>query len=161
MSRFVMLDGAPVQLGLKSANRHIKRHFRIGPAKRAYDDPIYRHQAHSFSGIGLRLYRPCHLTVLADEAGYDISWIRRGRIDADQWTETEFPLGETDERYRVRIIADGRVLREHLLTAARWHYSKELQDIDNPGGELAPLWLDVSQISERFGLGPAAGIVLA
>ncbi len=85
----------------------------------------------------------------------------RRRLDADQWTETEIPLGETDERYRVRIIADGRVLREHLLTAARWHYSKELQDIDNPGGELAPLWLDVSQISERFGPGPAAGIVLA
>ena len=134
---------------------------RIGPAKRAFDDPTYRHQTHSFSGIGLRPYRPCHLTVKAGDGGLDITWIRRGRIDADPWSETEIPLGETFEHYRVRIISGGQVLREHLVDAPAWQYSKEHQDTDNPNGENLPIWLDVAQLSERFGVGPSAGIKLS
>lgn len=159
-SLFVLLDGAPVQLDLKSANRQVERHYRIGPAKRAFDDPTYRHQTHSFSGIGLRPYRPCHLTVKAGDGGLDIAWIRRGRIDANPWSETEIPLGETFERYRVRVIGGGQVLREHLVSDPSWQYSKEFQDIDNPSGENLPIWLEVAQISERFGVGPSAGITL-
>ena len=160
-SLFILLDGAPVQLDLKSATRQVERHYRIGPAKRAFDDPTYRHQTHSFSGIGLRPYRPCHLTVKPGDGGLDITWIRRGRIDADPWSETEIPLGETFERYRVRIISGGQVLREHLVDAPAWQYSKEHQDTDNPSGENLPIWLDVAQLSERFGVGPSAGIKLS
>ena len=159
-SLFVLLDGAPVQLDLKSANRQVERHYRIGPAKRAFDDPTYRHQTHSFSGIGLWPYRPCHLTVKAGDGGLDIAWIRRGRIDANPWSETEIPLGETFERYRVRVIGGQQVLCEHLVSDPSWQYSKEFQDIDNPSGENLPIWLEVAQISERFGVGLSAGITL-
>ncbi|MFL2786542.1 MAG: hypothetical protein ACJZ87_08715 [Paracoccaceae bacterium] len=92
--------------------------------------------------------------------GYDIAWMRRGRIDSDPWSETDIPLGEAFERYRVRVIKEGQVLREHLVSTPSWQYSKEFQDIDNRSGENLSIWLDVAQISERFGAGPSAGITL-
>ena len=159
-SMIVVLDGAQVQLNLKPSSRQIERNYRIGPAKRAYDDQTYRQQSRSFSGIGLRPYKPCHLTFKQVGEGVEISWIRRGRIDADAWLEADIPIAETFEKYRVRIIGAGRVLREQEVTETVWHYSSELQAIDNATNAPLPLRVDVAQISEKFGPGPAADILL-
>ena len=159
-SMIVVLDCAQVQLNLKPASRQIERNYRIGPAKRAYDDQTYRQQSHSFSGIGLRPYKPCHLTVKKVSEGVEISWIRRGRIDADAWLEADIPIAETFEKYRVRVIGAGRVLREQVVNETVWCYSSELQESDIATNAQLPLRVDVAQISEKFGPGPAAGILL-
>ena len=44
--------------------------------------------------------------------GIEFAWLRRGRVDADLWQEGDIPLSEAVERYRVRILAQGEVLRE-------------------------------------------------
>ena len=58
------------------------------------------------------------------------------------------------------IIGAGRVLREQEVTETVWRYSSELQESDIATNAHLPLRVDVAQISEKFGPGPAAGILL-
>ena len=39
-----------------------------------------------------------------------LSWVRRGRIDADNWTASDIPLGEEREEYQVQIAHAGGAL---------------------------------------------------
>ena len=100
----MLLDGALQQIRLAAANRRLARHFRIGPAQRALDDPSYIYEVHAFDGIGLRPYSPVHLTVTRSGADLLVRWIRRTRIDGDGWDLDEVPLSEESERYLIRVI---------------------------------------------------------
>ena len=158
-SSFVLLDGAQPQIGLTSAQRRVARHYRIGPARRGYDDPSYVHLVEAFEGMGLRPYRPCHLEITRDDSGgYDATWIRRTRVvDGSDWALDEVPLGEERELYRLRVMQDGVVLREDLSTSASWSYGAAVQAAD---GLNLPAVLEVAQVSARYGAGPAARIDL-
>ena len=149
----VMLDGTPQQIELKTASRGLARHYRIGPAKRGYDDPSYVHEVHAFSGIGLRPYRPAHLRLTPSGGGYDVSWIRRTRTEGDIWETPEVPLGEEQEAYILRVMQGQSVLREVSLNSPAWHYSAAERAADGPDVTIA-----VAQMSARFGPGPFATV---
>ncbi len=158
-SQFVLLNGAPVQTDLTSAQRRVARHYRIGPARRGYDDPSYVHLVEAFDGNGLRPYSPCHLTLnggLGSEL--TLEWVRRTRIDGDSWDVPEVPLGEESERYQLRVMHGATVLREETLSAPEWTYSTAAQTAD---GVVAPARIEVAQISARYGPGLSARIDLA
>lgn len=152
-SYVVVLDGTQEQIPLRSAARGLNRHYRVGPARKAYTDESYVHEEHAFDGIGLRPYAPVHVTARDSGGDHQFSWIRRTRIDGDPWGETEVPLGEVDERYRLRIRDGATVLRELDVTSPSWSYDAALRSSD-----LAPstYTVEVAQISERFGTGPYA-----
>jgi hypothetical protein len=96
-SLFVLLDGAVTQVDLPASARGLARHWRVGPARRALDDPSYVERVLAFDGIGLRPLRPVHLRARTDGGDVHLSWIRRARIDADSWTGPDVPLGEATE----------------------------------------------------------------
>ncbi|MCL3883720.1 glycoside hydrolase/phage tail family protein [Marivita sp. GX14005] len=151
---FVLLDGAPVQIDLPPARRLLGRHYRIGPASKPYGHASYTHVEAAFAGNGLRPLSPVHLR--AQETGGDLalSWIRRGRVDADGW-ESEIPLGEEREAYLLRVIGAGGVLREVELDRPDWRYPAALRAADGPATAIT-----VAQISARFGPGPAARVIV-
>ena len=150
---FVLLTSAVSQVDYPSSLRNVAQTYRVGPSGRPYDDPSYLETTRAFSGAGLRPFAPVHLR--ADQSGSDIdlSWIRRTRIDGDQWEVAEVPLGETDERYAIRILQGATLIRETTTTAPAWTYSAALQSSD---GLSAPFTVEVAQISERFGPGSPA-----
>ncbi len=151
-SKFVLLDGTPEQIALSPNLRRVAQNFRIGPARRGYDDPSYRHIVQAFDGNGLRPYSPCHLSSQKQSNGsYDISWIRRTRVDGDNWDTPEVPLGEEVESYVVRIIQGAAVLREVMVGTTAWQYSPAMQSTD---GVVAPFDVAVAQISATYGEGP-------
>ncbi|MGD9862292.1 MAG: glycoside hydrolase/phage tail family protein [Pseudodonghicola sp.] len=158
-SWLVLLDGAQPQIGLTPAQRRVARHYRIGPARRGYDDPSYVHLVEAFEGIGLRPYRPCHLEVARNEAGdISASWVRRTRsVEGSDWALEEVPLGEEREAYRVRVIQGATLVREEAVGTPAWSYGAGAQAAD---GLSLPAVLEVAQISARFGPGPAARIDL-
>ncbi len=151
-SLFVLLDGAPRQIDLALSARGLSRHYRIGPSGRAVDDPVYVHEQHAFSGIGLRPLAPVHLRAVRDGAGdLGLSWIRRTRIDGDSWQSVEVPLGEDSESYLVRVIdSAGAVRREATTSTPAWTYPAAQQAAD---GVSAPFDIAVAQISASFGPG--------
>lgn len=151
-ARFVLLDGAPVQIEHPISSRGLLRHYRVGPGTRPYDDESFEHLSLSFAGVGLRPLRPAHLRVWFDpDGGCRIAWIRRTRIDGDSWTGTEVPLGEEREAYHIRILREDRVVREFESAASTQRYSPEDRAVD---GTTESFHVQVAQISDRFGPGP-------
>ena len=154
-SVFVLLDRTVTQLGLSSSERRIARHFRIGPAGRGYDDPVYLHRVEAFDGNGLRPYAPVHLRADPVGQGHKLRWIRRTRIDGDSWDAPEVPLGEESESYQLRVIRGGSVLREATLGAPEWIYTAAMQMQDDAQSGVR---IEVAQVSARFGPGPFSGL---
>ena len=152
----VLLDGKPQQIALTPAQRRLARHYRIGPARRALDDPSYVHLVEAFDGLGLRPYAPCHLRASRGPSGdLAVSWIRRTRIDGDSWDLPEVPLGEDAEAYVLRILKDGVLLRQVDTGAPAWVYPAAEQALDGATGVIA---VEVAQVSARFGPGAFAGM---
>ncbi|WP_297341800.1 phage tail protein, partial [Pseudophaeobacter sp.] len=158
-SYVVLLDGSFSQLELSLAQRRMARHYRIGPARRGYDDPSYIHQVEAFDGNGLRPYAPVHLR-LSGGLGSDISvrWIRRSRVEGDSWDLAEIPLGEAREAYRIRILRGTTLLREQEVSAPVWTYSLSDQSTD---AALSGDIIEVAQLSDRYGAGFAARMPIA
>ena len=154
-STVVLMNGAPKQISLSASERDLARHYRIGPAKRGYNDPSYTHAIKAFAGIGLRPLSISHLSAtLQASGGLDVGWIRRTRIDGDSWSAYEVPLGELRELYLLRVIVGASVVRELTLGVPLWSYPLALQSAD---GVLAqPFEIHVAQISDAFGVGPFA-----
>lgn len=157
-SWFVLLDGAPVQIDLTSAQRRIARHYRIGPARRGYDDPSYTHLSEAFDGNGLRPYAPGHLRLDGGPgADFTLRWVRRTRIDGDSWDLPEVPLGEETETYLVRVLQGGAVLRQAHVATPAWVYTATEQAAD---GLALPARIEVAQVSARYGPGLFAALDL-
>ena len=157
-SRFVLLNGIPRQISLRRNLRGVLQHFRIGPARRSYDDPSYRHFERVFVGNGLRPYAPCHLTAETFPAGgVEIKWIRRTRVDGDPWDLAEVPLGEETESYLLRVFKNGIQVREVSLAQPSWFYSVAAQAEDEI---TAPFEINVAQVSASFGPGLSERLVV-
>lgn len=153
---FVLLDGAQVQLDLPSSQRGLPRHYRVGPAALSYDHPRFVHMIETFYGVGLRPYAPAHLT--AEGSGdITVNWVRRTRIDGDSWQGLDVPLGEESERYRVRVVKAGVVLREMVVSEPAWVYTVAMQVSDGAAGLYD---LEVAQISTTYGAGPDVRITI-
>jgi hypothetical protein len=153
----VALDGVPRQIDLSPAFRDVARHWRVGPAGRAYDDPSYTHHVLAFAGEGLRPYRPAHLRLEAAGGDLRARWVRRTRIDGDGWAAPEVPLGEEAELYLVRVSAGGAVLREAQVSAPEWIYPAAAQAADAGAGARV---VEVAQVSARYGPGPFARVAV-
>ena len=157
-SYVVLLDDRVGQIDLAASQRRVARNWRIGPARRSFEDPSYVAIEAAFEGAGLRPYAPAHLAVDgALGADVTLSWIRRTRIDGDDWTAPEVPLGEESESYLLRVISGSTVLREEILTTAAWTYDPAAQSADGvvPGDRV-----EVAQLSRRFGAGLFAAVAL-
>jgi hypothetical protein len=152
-SVFVLLDSAVTQVDLASSARGLERYWRTGPARRSVDDDSYTETVAAFQGIGLRPYSPVHLRSSHTGAARDISWIRRSRIDADSWDGPDVPLGEASEQYVLRVFDDTATRREVILTAPAYTYTDAMRASD---GTQSPYFIEVAQVSERFGAGPYA-----
>ncbi len=146
----VLLDGSAPQVDLAPSARNQLRHWRIGPAIRGPDDPSYRPISQAFRGAGLRPLAPCHLTI----DGQELGWIRRGRIAADGWEGPDIPLGESRERYLARLVRNGSVLGQAILSEPRWSIPAALWASARAGGAFHA---EVAQLSDEFGPGPFIG----
>ncbi|MEP2530654.1 glycoside hydrolase/phage tail family protein [Shimia sp.] len=155
----VLLDGNVRQIDLSAASRNLARHYRIGSARRSLQDSTFTHRVEAFSGIGLRPLSPVHLNVKETAQGdIGFSWIRRTRIDGDDWDIPEVPLGEESENYHIRISQNGEVRREETTLVPIWTYSHVDQVAD---GVLDGFQMEVAQISARYGVGAFRSVQVA
>jgi hypothetical protein len=154
-SRVILMTPSVQQVSLQSALRGVERHYRVGSAARGYDDGDASHHVLAFQGNGLRPFRVSHLrTSLTANGDRAVSWIRRTRIDGDSWNAYEVPLGEGSERYQVIVKStSGQVLSTTIVTTADFIYTAAQQSAD---GVAPPFAIEVAQISDRYGPGPAS-----
>ncbi|WP_439560503.1 baseplate multidomain protein megatron [Roseinatronobacter sp.] len=150
----VMLDDRLAQLGLPLDALGLERSYRIGPASRPLSDASHRDQTAVFAGVGLRPYRPVHLRAQV-QAGGDvaITWVRRTRRGGDGWGAADVALSEVAERYALRVVQGGQVLREQLVDSPAWSYALAAQQADGAGTSFG---VEVAQLSDIVGAGPFA-----
>ena len=157
-STLVVLDAAVRQISAPSELRDVPRWYRVGPASRAVDHSSYVSFQHAATAVGLRPYSPVRLRAESDGAGGHVAtWLRRTRIDGDNWGLPDVPLGETYEAYRVRVISGGITLREETVHSQSWTYDAASRLAD---GSPATFDIEVAQISDLFGPGDTARIVI-
>jgi hypothetical protein len=158
-STVVLLDRSVQQIELASSARGLVRQYRIGVASRGYDDPTAVSIVKAFDGVGLRPYPICHLRSTGSVGSeVEITWIRRTRIEGDNWQQSEVPLGEENEAYVVRILSGGAIIATYEVGATSFHYPPSAQANDGISG---PFAVSVAQVSSRFGPGPFRVIAVA
>ncbi|MCG6885490.1 MAG: glycoside hydrolase TIM-barrel-like domain-containing protein [Silicimonas sp.] len=157
-STIVLMDAAAVQIPVATALRGVTRYYRVGPASRPVDDASYVELTHAASALGLKPYAPVHLRANRDGAGgYQFNWIRRARLGGDTWELSDVPLGEAVESYRVQVLKDGALRREVFVSTSTWSYDAAMQASD---GVTAPFEMEVAQVSDLFGPGSLARIII-
>ncbi|HHX89521.1 MAG TPA: host specificity protein, partial [Paracoccus sp.] len=154
----VRIDAGLRQIDLPLALRGLARRYRIGPAARPLDDPLYVDRVEAFAGAGLRPYAPVFLRARRGAGGdLALSWVRRTRVGGDDWAVPQVPLGEESERYLLRISAGGAVLREEIVDAPNWLYRAAMQAADGAG---AAFTVSVAQVSVSCGAGLFADLAV-
>ena len=108
------------------------------------------------SGEAVTPVPPVHLRALSDGAGgWNIRWVRRSRSGWRWASGADVPLGEEGERYELRVLAAGALLRRIETGSAQWTYGAAAFDADGGGA----LTIEVRQIGS-FALGRPARIML-
>ena len=149
-STVVMLNGAAQQVDYGLPARGLDRHYRIGPEGQSYTDPSFEHRVLAFEGVGLRPYAPVHLRAQVVGSDWEVSWVRRTRLDGDSWQSFDVPLSEDSEAYFVRVTQGQSVLREETTSVPSWTYDASKIAADGAAGLVE---IEVAQISAQFGLG--------
>ena len=152
---FVLLHAGIDQLPMSEENRTAQRTYRFGPSGRAYNHPAYREEIRDFSARGLRPLSPCHLRWQETEEGWKITWIRRGRLDADTWEGVDIPLGEESELYRLRVLREGQEVMEFTTTSPQAIISNAQITTHDLDLHVRHISIEVAQISNAYGPGIA------
>ena len=80
----------------------------------------------------------------------DVTWIRRTRIAGDTFNGFDVPLGEESERYHLRVLQAGEVVRSVSVSEPAWTYTAADQTAD---GVVGVFEIKVAQISAVYGPG--------
>ncbi|MFM2367354.1 MAG: hypothetical protein RIR95_1962 [Pseudomonadota bacterium] len=157
-STFVLLNSALKQLTLPSAARGLDRYYRTGWAEKGYANSSVVANLLAFQGIGLRPYTVGHLKVTEVAALTRFDWVRRTRVDGDNWLSAEVPLSEETESYTVTVMQGTTVLRRELVAAPTWDYTMAMKTTD---GLVGAYQVSIAQNSTIFGEGPGQTISVA
>jgi hypothetical protein len=151
-STVVLLDDAVVPLAKGSAELETPRTYRIGPADRDYGDPTYVEASIAATRKALMPYAPTHARARRTAEGVAISFVRRGRLDADAWEPVDIPLGEASEAYELEIALPSGGVRTlaGATTSILYPASDELADFGAPQSAFS---VAIFQIGANVGRG--------
>lgn len=125
----VILNAAVIPVGLEARNAGLARNYMLETAH-GQQDPA---APYVFTG-GVRAetpLAPVHFRARRNGAGDIVmSWIRRSRVDADDWAASEIPLDESEERYRLEIRDGGMLLRQVEVADPSLVYTADEQLVD-------------------------------
>ncbi|MFZ5733474.1 MAG: baseplate multidomain protein megatron [Pseudomonadota bacterium] len=148
---FVLLDDhlVPIARGLGMLARPLS--LRIAPGGRSHSDPAAVAVTVTPRATAIMPLSPVHLTAARAADGIHLRWIRRARVNGDNWA-IEPPLGEDSEAYVAEILSGAAVVRRLEVTspAAIYTTADELADF---GAPLASLHVRIAQVSAQTGPG--------
>ncbi|MDH4442507.1 MAG: glycoside hydrolase/phage tail family protein, partial [Rhizobium sp.] len=153
----VALDQAVKPLQLATAERGAEQNWILEPMGLVTE----LSGPHRFAG-GLRAetpLSPVHVKAVRSGAGdVVLSWIRRGRVDADGWSEGDIPKDEETERYRVEIL-DGELVRRTIEVAAPQFVYAAADEVADFGAAQTSLKVRIRQLGRLAAGLPSEAIV--
>ena len=154
---FVLLNNSVVRSGLAPELAGLPLNWKVGPSGYSLADPVFVGLS-DVGGLRARMpLSPVHLRQKREpDSGLTLTWIRRGRIDADNWLAEDIPLGEEFERYRVEIgPVGGPATRVIEVSSPSWTYPADQIGSDFPMRPM-PVEVVVRQIGVTVGAGLSA-----
>ncbi|WMS41703.1 glycoside hydrolase TIM-barrel-like domain-containing protein [Acuticoccus sp. MNP-M23] len=151
----VVLDDTLSVLPVLSAHVGQPQTYRVGPLVEGVGGTNTTTFNFTPTGRAITPYAPVHVKARrrTANAAMDISWIRRTRIDGNEWpNRTTVPLGESAEIYLVEILDQGVVVRSAETTKPIYLYSLANQLADF-GVAQTVVTVRVTQIAPGFGPG--------
>jgi hypothetical protein len=146
-----------IALGLDALARPMQ--LRIVASGRNHDDPAAVALTVTPGDTALLPLAPVHVAAVRAGDGIHITWIRRTRIDGDNWG-VEVPLGEAAEAYTLEILSGGSVVRTIACTAPQALYAA-VDELADFGAVQMSLHIRVAQLSSTVGTGHLAEVTLA
>jgi hypothetical protein len=130
-SAFVLLDQAVQPFGLSGAWTDPVT-LALGPASKPVADPSWHEEAHGAPLRAVLPPAPVHVRhARRSDGAIAFRWIRRGRIDADDFDAVDIPLAEPFERYRIQIkTVGGQLLRQVTVSMPEWVYPQATRTTD-------------------------------
>ena len=117
-----------------------------------YVDERFTGFSTSATALSLRPFAPVRATARRGPDGVAISFIRRGRVEADAWEPIDVPLGEDIERYEIDIL-DGDLVKRTLVASAPSLTYAAADEIADFGAPVVTLDLRIQQMSATAGRG--------
>ena len=150
-AQIVMLNAAVSRLVHKESERGLELNWRIGPSGKPIASESFSQISFKLGYTALRTFSPVHLKVNVN-SGVDInaSWVRRDRINSDDWAPMEIPMNEESELYRVEIWNESDLVYSSNHDQPNLILSYE--SISEFQGQY--LRFSVAQISAALGAGP-------
>lgn len=156
---FVLLDTAVSALELQPYERDLEIDFMVLPAGVVPDVSLHDSIPADYRGLDLQPLPPAHLKARRIAEGYRISWIRRGRIGADDWASEDIPLSEDSERYLIDIQTGEDV--HHFGEIITSSADLAIADLENWIGSPLPAFdIVVRQVSANYGPGAASRLTI-
>lgn len=155
-ARVVILNEAVRPAGLRSGEAGLLLNWRVGARGGDFSSASFVTRTETGGIRALTPLAPVHLRSRPDSSGGLLfSWIRRGRLDADNWLPADIPLGEEAESYQVGISdISGTLVRTQTVASPAFTYSAAML-ADDFGTPPAQLDVAVRQISATIGPGLA------
>ncbi len=154
-ARFVLLDESILQSNMPSSLRNVAVTWEYGPSSGSPGDPEFEQQVFTPTAVGLRPLMPTRSVARKDFSPGDIifKWIRRTRIDGEIWDNSDVPLGETLEKYKILIYNGSTLVREIIVNDAQTGtYTSAQQTTDSFTVGTSLDW-GVLQVSGEYGDG--------
>jgi hypothetical protein len=154
----VVLDAGVVAMGLRAEERGLQLNWIIEAA----GAQISSVGPFAFAG-GTRSETPrapVHLRGVRTVAGVRLTWVRRGRLEADGWDAADIPLDEASEEYRVEVLSDDVVVRTMEVSDASCLYAAN-DEVADFGMTQQTLSVRVRQLGRAVPLGIAANARLS
>lgn len=148
---FVVLDEAVSSLALEPQEAGLTLNWLAESAGGGRSGPV------EFTG-GLRAetpFAPVHLSAERVAGGTALRWVRRSRLDTDDWEGADIVADEVVEVYQVEILDGSSVVRTISVAAPEAFYA-DAQELADFGGPQPDILFRVRQCGSRVALGVAA-----
>ena len=155
----VLLDETLVPIPVPVAHTGLALNYRVTPAGDLPGSDNTVALTLACTALGSRPLSPVHLRI-ADAAGaLEFTWIRRSRLEGDNWEIPDPPLDADSERYRITVLDEQETLmRQWEVTAPAASYSNT-DRLADAGSLQAPVIFEVAQLASSGRAGPPARYV--
>jgi len=126
--------------------------YRIAAASAGHGDPSAIEVTTQATNLALLPFAPVRASARRRLDGIEVSFIRRGRIEADGWTSLEAPLGEESEFYEVEILRDGVALRV-LRSNTQFVFYSSADELEDFRSHQSHIRIRIFQMSSIVGRG--------
>lgn len=146
----ILLDGSVAAIPMDPSERGIEFNWRIGPVDLPDSSEAHVQLGFANHGRAKKMFSPVHLNGQRQSGGdIQITWIRRGRIDADNWENADIPLDAANQKYNVKILDSASAIKRELIVELPSYVYRSADQIEDFGNDTTDFTCLVAQLGDN------------